>query len=685
MARRIPRTFAALTLALGVTVSPACDSTPTSSEGTRNPASAEAVAPLPSAAEAGATLPIAVLVRDSLGRPVPAEPVRWEVSEGAGALATVEGVTDPSGVARAEWVLGTRAGPQNVTVRVERVPDLVLRTLVGPGAPAILRVLAGDLQIGVASAVLADSLVAELTDRFGNPVAGDSVHWRVEEGGGSVTPARAVTDTLGRARAIWTLGSTIGRRHHLTATARDSLRARLSATARGTGADGEAPRLEGLTIDPQVVAVDSAGRAAVELHLVDEISGVAEVSISLRSPSGGNRVETTRLERSEGNEVDGVYRGTLVFPRGAESGEWSVEPLRLSDRGGNARSLSGQQLRDRGLTGGVRVLGPQPPRALEPGGSNYLTYSIGAYRDTATEEVWYRPGVLRTVIGSYHEDPAAVRRQMEAMYADGQRKLAFMLWFDDFSRRPELEGRETHGHLVNAAGGRLLPVHRENIRQLLRLMTEVGYTELVFRFAARGEADPREWTEWDEARYLENWSVTVDTKALIDAEVRGGPLRVIYDLEAELGGITHLGQTRAYAIRLWGDWVRRFGTAGTVGFSLIPGPHLFTTANAIYDLAGARPEMYAYDIYGDEFDKLKMVRDEMRIAGEHLKPVIVQEAYYNDFLASEEILRAFGELGLHIRYVMQWPWRRYSGNPHFNVDYPEEFVAYDWVEKAKGR
>ena len=69
----------------------------------------------------------------------------------------------------------------------------------------------GDNQVGTPGMTLATPLVAEVLDPNGQPLAGTTVNFSVTSGGGSVSPASAVTDSNGQAKASLTLGSSAGR------------------------------------------------------------------------------------------------------------------------------------------------------------------------------------------------------------------------------------------------------------------------------------------------------------------------------------------------------------------------------------------------------------------------------------------------------------------------------------------
>jgi adhesin/invasin len=78
-------------------------------------------------------------------------------------------------------------------------------TLPNEGQPAELVVVRGDEQNGTVGQALADSLVVQVRDRFGNAVGGVEVSWTAEFGG-SVDPAASVTDAGGRAGTQRILG-----------------------------------------------------------------------------------------------------------------------------------------------------------------------------------------------------------------------------------------------------------------------------------------------------------------------------------------------------------------------------------------------------------------------------------------------------------------------------------------------
>jgi hypothetical protein len=75
-----------------------------------------------------------------------------------------------------------------------------------------------------------EAMVVKLVDSTGAPAKGETVTWTVTSGGGSLQGSTAVTDTLGRAFALWMLGATTATQQ-LTAS---NARVAKSATFTGT-------------------------------------------------------------------------------------------------------------------------------------------------------------------------------------------------------------------------------------------------------------------------------------------------------------------------------------------------------------------------------------------------------------------------------------------------------------------
>ena len=76
--------------------------------------------------------------------------------------------------------------------------------------PHALRIVSGNRQEGLPGALLADSLVVEVSDQYGEVLEGTQVTFAVTAGGGTLTTETTTTDSSGRAATTLTLGSALG-------------------------------------------------------------------------------------------------------------------------------------------------------------------------------------------------------------------------------------------------------------------------------------------------------------------------------------------------------------------------------------------------------------------------------------------------------------------------------------------
>jgi alpha-tubulin suppressor-like RCC1 family protein len=167
--------------------------------------------------EVGTPLGEALVVRvtDAKGRPAQDVPLAFVPLNGAAGSGSGSDTarTGPDGRASWQWILGVQAGTATLEARVSGAGTVVLKvpftaTAVAGAAHTILAVR-GDGQTAAVGAVLADSLVARVTDRYGNPVAGQTIRWQAGDGGG-VSDSETVTGADGEGRVAWRLGSGSG-------------------------------------------------------------------------------------------------------------------------------------------------------------------------------------------------------------------------------------------------------------------------------------------------------------------------------------------------------------------------------------------------------------------------------------------------------------------------------------------
>lgn len=180
------------------------------------PGSLEPISALVQNAEAGELVAVAPAVRllDQRGRPMPGEPVIFEVVAGGGEVGasslrlTME--TDAAGEARvASWKLGEIVGPNELVARVGGLPDVRFTASAQAGPVAKIDAQEWATPSGRVMEAVAGEPVVRVADRHGNPVSGAAVLFI--PAGGSVTQATAVTNANGIASAgAWTLGPVAG-------------------------------------------------------------------------------------------------------------------------------------------------------------------------------------------------------------------------------------------------------------------------------------------------------------------------------------------------------------------------------------------------------------------------------------------------------------------------------------------
>ncbi len=150
--------------------------------------------------------PVAVTVRDAFGNRVARTAVQF-TPEFGGSTSPASTVTDATGQARTLWTLGPLAGLQTLRVRADST-QASLDASAQPGTMA--QVIEIDAVPRRAQA--ADSMTVRLrvADQFGNGLAGVVFAFRVEAGGGDVTPARMESDINGTVATVWRSGERSG-------------------------------------------------------------------------------------------------------------------------------------------------------------------------------------------------------------------------------------------------------------------------------------------------------------------------------------------------------------------------------------------------------------------------------------------------------------------------------------------
>jgi len=280
---------------------------------------------------AGRALPQPVVVRvvTRRGAPAAGKIVSFRLDGGgAGKVDPAATLTDAGGRARTTWTLGDYPGRQTLFANVENVDSAI--AIVAESDPVAsntrvaavvehLRARAGD--------VIADSIAVRVTDSTGRALADVPVQWTALDG--QVEAMAARTDTLGVARARWTLSKRAG-----TQRVRAQVSGGLAGRGRGippvtvratalagrpvevavVSGDRQRARVGAMLKQPVVLrVVDGNGNGVAHTSLVISLSGGSVPDTALRADSLGFARTRWTLGRSAGGhtltvQVDGIKK-----------------------------------------------------------------------------------------------------------------------------------------------------------------------------------------------------------------------------------------------------------------------------------------------------------------------------------------------------------------------------------------
>lgn len=166
--------------------------------------------------EVNKNLPAQLIARvtDEDGVEVKNSPVEFVILSGDGTVGGKKNLvvnTNSSGEAKVTWKLGPAIGTQEVEIRADGLngsPGTCTATATA-AAPSQLSLVSGNNQIASIGQAAASPLVAQLTDKYNNPHAGESVVFNITAGGGYFLSGQApggkvyqtLTDSSGQARA----------------------------------------------------------------------------------------------------------------------------------------------------------------------------------------------------------------------------------------------------------------------------------------------------------------------------------------------------------------------------------------------------------------------------------------------------------------------------------------------------
>ncbi len=265
--------------------------------------------------EVGVTLPtnVDVQVNDPLSNPIAGVSVAFAVTAGGGSVALATVATAANGRASTAWTLGTVAGAQTATASSAGQTATFSATAVAAAADALVQV-SGNNQSTPTGTLLTSSLVVQVTDRFGNAVAGHTINFAVTSGGGSVSPTSAATDANGEAATQWTLGAAAGTQTAQATAAGVTMGSPAAFTAEGlVGAvalndgNGQTGLVGfGVNVAPSVLVTNSGGTPLAGITVTFAVAG-----------GGGSVTDAVRVTDAAG--VARVTKWTLGGIAGANT------------------------------------------------------------------------------------------------------------------------------------------------------------------------------------------------------------------------------------------------------------------------------------------------------------------------------------------------------------------------------
>jgi hypothetical protein len=265
------------------------------------PAALELVTGGEQRAIAGAAVPQRIVVRvlSKRARPVANASVRFRAEDGAGMPDPSVGSTDADGRVRAAWTLGAMPGRQRLYISVDHVDSaLVVVAEAEPVAANTRSAQIGDAPSASVGAILPDPVGLRLTDSTGRALADIPLAW-VALDGGSINGAASRTDSLGEARARWTLGTTAGKQRLRVqiGSGRSVPPAILTAVATA----GEAATATITSGDDQKATVNALLKKPVTVHVADKLgNAVPGVRVALATENG-SLADTAAVTDSSGN------------------------------------------------------------------------------------------------------------------------------------------------------------------------------------------------------------------------------------------------------------------------------------------------------------------------------------------------------------------------------------------------
>jgi hypothetical protein len=136
-----------------------------------------------------------------------------------------------------------------------------------------------------------------------------------------------------------------------------------------------------------------------------------------------------------------------------------------------------------------------------------------------------------------------------------------------------------------------------------------------------------------------------------------------------------------YDQMLWNDYVAKFGSADTMGFSIIADSAHLGQVSTVYGPSAygnqGSPQLFDVHIYDETGNSFATAYSSLTSQGYKGVPWIIGEAYYNDAAEAAAQRAEAKSTGQQVLYLTQWPLTSdLSCNNQVNVAPPADFSNY---------
>lgn len=309
-------------------------------------------------------------------------------------------------------------------------------------------------------------------------------------------------------------------------------------------------------------------------------------------------------------------------------------------------------------------------------GSNLVFLDLGKYAADPTGENWASD--VKVVLLHYHEHPDVIRARLKAMREHGQTKIALVLWYVE-----EGNPRDSFAHVICPKNGKIPAQVDQNIRDILKDIATAGFDTVIMRLAAQGQADPLD-EHYDPKRAEDSWKLFENVYATCEGATNGTKLNVLHDLGCETMGHPYSVRPglQAFLKLMWGNYVKKYSPAKTIGFSFNHAYEPGTTESLrVLQESGVWPGMIAIDLYDDPEKFLGNLARALKGFGKSDQPVIIEETFRNSRSMAQTFRNAQAKDRLNLRALLQWPLDQ-GAKGHSNDPVSSEIDAYSTLKQV---